>query len=175
MSASNDSALLAECTRSGTAFVPFFPLGGGLDPIDTTRLDRTAARHVMLVASVLRTNRAAWIWSAKTTTQPRPRSSGLAAACRAARMLAGPSGPGHGRVAHRSRHHDRLLAGVQQVEQVCGLLDKSPVAVSTSLPSGRLAAMSPANTDTWLPAAATDGSTPARWAYEDRAAASGRW
>ena len=33
--ATADAALLAECTRSGTAFVPFFPLGGGLDPIDT--------------------------------------------------------------------------------------------------------------------------------------------
>ena len=64
----------------------------------------------MLVASVLRTNRAAWIWSAKTTTQPRPRSSGLDAACRAVRMLAGPSGLAMARVAHRSGHHDRLLA-----------------------------------------------------------------
>ena len=45
--ATADAALLAECTRSGTAFVPFFPLGGGLDPIATTRLEKTAAhpRH----------------------------------------------------------------------------------------------------------------------------------
>ncbi len=54
------------------------------------------------------------------------------------------------------------------------MLVKSPVAVSTSLPSGRLAAMSPANTDTWLPTATAEGSTPARWAYEARAAATGR-
>src|SRR6266542_1322426 len=40
------------------------------------------------------------------------------------------------------------------------MLVKSPVAVSTSLPSGRLAAMSPADTGTWLPTATTDGSTP---------------
>jgi aryl-alcohol dehydrogenase-like predicted oxidoreductase len=40
-----DAELLAECTRSGTAFVPFFPLGGGLDPLDTTRLEKTAERH----------------------------------------------------------------------------------------------------------------------------------
>jgi hypothetical protein len=33
------------------------------------------------------------------------------------------------------------------------MLVKSPVAVSTSLPWGRFAAMSPANTGTWLPAA----------------------
>ena len=39
----SDAALLADCARTGTAFVPFFPLGGGLDPIDTTRLEETAA------------------------------------------------------------------------------------------------------------------------------------
>ena len=48
---------------------------------------------VTLVASALRTKRAAWISSANTTTQPRSRSSGLAAARTAARMLAGPSAP----------------------------------------------------------------------------------
>ncbi len=50
--ATADAALLAECTRSGTAFVPFFPLGGGLDPIDTTRLEKTAARHGATVQQV---------------------------------------------------------------------------------------------------------------------------
>jgi len=50
--ATADAALLAECTRSGTAFVPFFPLGGGLDPIDTTRLEQTAARHGATVQQV---------------------------------------------------------------------------------------------------------------------------
>jgi aryl-alcohol dehydrogenase-like predicted oxidoreductase len=38
-------ALLAECARTSTAFVPFFPLGGGSDPIDTARLEKTASRH----------------------------------------------------------------------------------------------------------------------------------
>jgi pyridoxine 4-dehydrogenase len=50
--ATADAALLAECTRSSTAFVPFFPLGGGLDPIDTTRLEKTAARHGATVQQV---------------------------------------------------------------------------------------------------------------------------
>jgi aryl-alcohol dehydrogenase-like predicted oxidoreductase len=50
--ATADAALLAECTRSGTAFVPFFPLGGGLDPIDTTRLEQAAARHGVTVQQV---------------------------------------------------------------------------------------------------------------------------
>jgi pyridoxine 4-dehydrogenase len=46
------AALLAECTRSGTAFVPYFPLGGGLDPIDTTRLEKAATRHGATVQQV---------------------------------------------------------------------------------------------------------------------------
>ncbi len=50
--ATADAALLAECTRSGTAFVPFFPLGGGLDPIDTTRLEKTAAQHQATVQQI---------------------------------------------------------------------------------------------------------------------------
>ncbi|HEY1821057.1 MAG TPA: oxidoreductase [Trebonia sp.] len=47
-----DAALLAECARTGTAFVPYFPLGGGLDPIDTDRLEKTAARHGATVQQV---------------------------------------------------------------------------------------------------------------------------
>jgi pyridoxine 4-dehydrogenase len=50
--ATADAALLADCARTGTAFVPFFPLGGGLDPIDTTRLEKTAARHGASVQQV---------------------------------------------------------------------------------------------------------------------------
>jgi pyridoxine 4-dehydrogenase len=50
--ATADATLLAECTRSGTAFVPFFPLGGGLDPIDTTRLETAAARHGATIQQV---------------------------------------------------------------------------------------------------------------------------
>jgi aryl-alcohol dehydrogenase-like predicted oxidoreductase len=50
--ATADAALLAECARTGTAFVPFFPLGGGLDPIDTTRLEKTAAPHGATVQQV---------------------------------------------------------------------------------------------------------------------------
>jgi pyridoxine 4-dehydrogenase len=47
-----DTGLLAECTRSGTAFVPFFPLGGGLDPLDNTRLEKTAERHGATVQQI---------------------------------------------------------------------------------------------------------------------------
>jgi aryl-alcohol dehydrogenase-like predicted oxidoreductase len=50
--ATADAALLAECARTGTAFVPFFPLGGGRDPIDASRLEKTAARYGATVQQV---------------------------------------------------------------------------------------------------------------------------
>ncbi|HEY6495143.1 MAG TPA: aldo/keto reductase [Trebonia sp.] len=50
--ATADAALLAECARTGTAFVPYFPLGGGRDPIDTARLEKTAVRHGATVQQV---------------------------------------------------------------------------------------------------------------------------
>ena len=50
--ATADAGLLAECTSSATAFVPFFPLGGGFEPIDMTRLEKTAARHGVTAAQV---------------------------------------------------------------------------------------------------------------------------
>ncbi|MGQ4487077.1 oxidoreductase [Streptomyces sp. 372A] len=40
----DDLALLAECEAAGIAYVPFFLLGGGRDPLDTSRLDKVAAR-----------------------------------------------------------------------------------------------------------------------------------
>jgi aryl-alcohol dehydrogenase-like predicted oxidoreductase len=47
-----DAGLLAECTRSGIAFVPFFPLGGGFTPLDESRLEKTAASHGATVQQV---------------------------------------------------------------------------------------------------------------------------
>ncbi|RAY15922.1 aldo/keto reductase [Actinomadura craniellae] len=40
-----DAELLAACEADGTAYVPFFPLGGGDRPIDPARLAAVAARH----------------------------------------------------------------------------------------------------------------------------------
>ncbi|MCX5399826.1 aldo/keto reductase [Streptomyces sp. NBC_00102] len=40
----DDPGILAECERDGIAFVPYFPLGGGGDPLDTERLAKVAAR-----------------------------------------------------------------------------------------------------------------------------------
>lgn len=50
--AAADAGLLAECTRSGIAFVPFFPLGGGLDPLDPGRLEKAAGRHGATVQQI---------------------------------------------------------------------------------------------------------------------------
>lgn len=48
----DDLALLAECEEAGIAYVPFFPLGGGRDPLDTRRLEKVAARKGATVAQV---------------------------------------------------------------------------------------------------------------------------
>ncbi|WP_345570734.1 oxidoreductase [Nonomuraea rosea] len=44
--------LLPVCAAAGIAFVPFFPLGGGRNPIDPARLSRVAERHDATTAQV---------------------------------------------------------------------------------------------------------------------------
>lgn len=39
-----DLGLLTECEEAGIAYVPYFPLGGGVSPLDTERLGKVAAR-----------------------------------------------------------------------------------------------------------------------------------
>jgi pyridoxine 4-dehydrogenase len=41
----DDAALLDACAADGIAFVPFFPLGGGMSDTGTERLAEVAARH----------------------------------------------------------------------------------------------------------------------------------
>ncbi|MFD4778707.1 oxidoreductase [Streptomyces sp. NPDC058427] len=48
----DDLALLAECEAAGIAYVPFFLLGGGREPLDTRRLEKVAARLEATVAQV---------------------------------------------------------------------------------------------------------------------------
>ena len=48
----DDVELLAACERQGVAFVPFFPLGGGHQPIDSAGIARVAARHGATPAQV---------------------------------------------------------------------------------------------------------------------------
>jgi aryl-alcohol dehydrogenase-like predicted oxidoreductase len=40
-----DADVLARCEREGIAYVPYFPMGGGKEPIDFDRLAPVAARH----------------------------------------------------------------------------------------------------------------------------------
>jgi aryl-alcohol dehydrogenase-like predicted oxidoreductase len=40
----DDMAMLAECEAAGIAYAPFFPLGGGLDPRDLSRIAKVAKR-----------------------------------------------------------------------------------------------------------------------------------
>lgn len=47
-----DADLLAQCEKAGTAYVPFFPLGGGGQKIDPDRLASIAARHGATTAQV---------------------------------------------------------------------------------------------------------------------------
>jgi pyridoxine 4-dehydrogenase len=47
-----DADVVAQCEKEGIAYVPFFPLGGGRDRIDHTRLTNVAARHQASTAQV---------------------------------------------------------------------------------------------------------------------------
>ncbi|MER7310800.1 oxidoreductase [Streptomyces halstedii] len=40
----DDMTMLAECEEAGIAYVPYFPLGGGGNPLDAERLGKVAAR-----------------------------------------------------------------------------------------------------------------------------------
>ncbi|GAA1937589.1 aldo/keto reductase [Streptomyces durmitorensis] len=48
----DDAAVLARCEEHGIAYVPFFPLGGGFDPIEHGRLAQVAKRHEATTAQV---------------------------------------------------------------------------------------------------------------------------
>ncbi|WP_406011892.1 oxidoreductase [Streptomyces sp. NBC_00984] len=47
-----DMGLLAECAEAGIAYVPYFPLGGGGNPLDTERLGKVAVRLGATTAQV---------------------------------------------------------------------------------------------------------------------------
>jgi aryl-alcohol dehydrogenase-like predicted oxidoreductase len=69
-----DAALLAQCAQSGIAFVPFFPLGGGLDPIDPARLEKASARHDATVPQIA----LAWLLAASPVTLAIPGTGTIA-------------------------------------------------------------------------------------------------
>jgi pyridoxine 4-dehydrogenase len=47
-----DPGLLSDCEANGIGFAPFFPLGGGTDPLDAARLEPVAKRHEATVLQV---------------------------------------------------------------------------------------------------------------------------
>ena len=69
-----DAALLAQCAEAGIAFVPFFPLGGGYDPIDPARLEKVADRHQATVQQVA----LAWLLAASPSMLAIPGTGNLA-------------------------------------------------------------------------------------------------
>jgi aryl-alcohol dehydrogenase-like predicted oxidoreductase len=69
----DSSDLLAGCADAGIAFVPFFPLGGGFDPIDPTRLARVADRHGATPAQVA----LAWLLAASPVALAIPGTGSL--------------------------------------------------------------------------------------------------
>ncbi|MGH2928795.1 MAG: aldo/keto reductase, partial [Solirubrobacteraceae bacterium] len=69
-----DAELLARCAAADIAFVPFFPLGGGFDPIDPARLDKVAGRHRATVQQVA----LAWLLSASPCVLAIPGTGNLA-------------------------------------------------------------------------------------------------
>jgi len=69
-----DAALLAQCAQDGIAFVPFFPLGGGHDPIDPARLEKVAGRHQATVPQVA----LAWLLASSPAMLPIPGTGNLA-------------------------------------------------------------------------------------------------
>lgn len=69
-----DVELLAECERGGIAFVPFFPLGGGFQPLAASGLDKVAARHGATSHQVA----LAWLLARSPVMLPIPGTGSLA-------------------------------------------------------------------------------------------------
>jgi aryl-alcohol dehydrogenase-like predicted oxidoreductase len=68
-----DSDILARCEQDGTAYVPYFPLGGGRVPIDANRLADVAARHQATTAQVA----LAWLLATSPATLAIPGTGSL--------------------------------------------------------------------------------------------------
>lgn len=68
-----DSELLARCEELGIAFVPFFPLGGGFDPIEAARVEKVAARYGATVPQIA----LAWLLALSPVTLAIPGTGSL--------------------------------------------------------------------------------------------------
>ncbi|MEV0087648.1 oxidoreductase [Saccharopolyspora sp. NPDC050642] len=69
-----DRELLAECERSGIAYVPFFPLGGGSTPMDAAGVQAVAQRLSASVAQVS----LAWLLAVSPVTLAIPGTGSVA-------------------------------------------------------------------------------------------------
>ncbi|SCL49035.1 aldo/keto reductase [Micromonospora peucetia] len=68
-----DSDVLTRCEQEGIAYVPFFPLGGGRDPIDQAPIVRVATRYRASTAQVA----LAWLLARSPVTLAIPGTSSL--------------------------------------------------------------------------------------------------
>lgn len=68
-----DSNVLARCEQEGIAYVPYFPLGGGREPLDQAPLANVAARYQATPAQVA----LAWMLATSPVTLAIPGTSSL--------------------------------------------------------------------------------------------------
>lgn len=69
-----DLTLLPECEQAGIAYVPYFPLGGGVTPLDTDRLGKVSARLGATPAQV----QLAWLLATSPSVLAIPGTGSLA-------------------------------------------------------------------------------------------------
>ncbi|MER6158703.1 oxidoreductase [Streptomyces sp. NPDC001868] len=70
----DDTALLSACDEAGVAFVPFFPLGGGLTDLTGDRITEVAERHDATVPQIA----LAWLLATSPVTLAIPGTGSLA-------------------------------------------------------------------------------------------------
>ncbi|MFG3262446.1 MULTISPECIES: oxidoreductase [Streptomyces] len=69
----DDTNLLSACEKAGIAYVPYFPLGGGITDLSGDRITKVAARHGATVPQIA----LAWLLAASPTTLAIPGTGSL--------------------------------------------------------------------------------------------------
>ncbi|MFG3513585.1 oxidoreductase [Streptomyces bobili] len=69
----DDTNLLSACEKAGIAYVPYFPLGGGITDLSGDRIAKVAARHGATVPQIA----LAWLLAASPTTLAIPGTGSL--------------------------------------------------------------------------------------------------
>ncbi|MDX3574894.1 oxidoreductase [Streptomyces sp. ID05-47C] len=69
----DDTNLLSACEKAGIAYVPYFPLGGGITDIGGDRIAKVAARHGATIPQIA----LAWLLAASPTTLAIPGTGSL--------------------------------------------------------------------------------------------------